>query len=106
MTTEKVDPTRLVRAKVDHPLHPAIRQVILATYGPPAVIADVFNELAGADAVVLFGSWAARYAGVPGRTPNDIDVLVTAHPTVRWWTMPPSAPSWRSASPSRPSGRT
>jgi hypothetical protein len=25
---------------------------------------------------VLFGSWAARYLGEPGRAPNDIDVLV------------------------------
>jgi hypothetical protein len=26
--------------------------------------------------VILFGSWAARYAGETGRAPNDIDVLV------------------------------
>jgi predicted nucleotidyltransferase len=41
-----------------------------------AVIASEFDTIAGADAVVLFGSWAARYLGRPGRTPNDIDVLV------------------------------
>lgn len=26
--------------------------------------------------MLLFGSWAARYLGEPGRAPNDIDVLV------------------------------
>lgn len=76
VATEKVGPTRLVRANVTHPLHDALRQIILATYGPPAVIADEFKVIDGAEAVLLFGSWAARYRGNPGRAPNDIDVLV------------------------------
>jgi len=74
--TRKTGPTRLVRANEDHPLYPAIRQLILGTFGPPAVIARTFAGLDGADAVVLFGSWAARYLGQPGRAPNDVDVLV------------------------------
>lgn len=76
VTSRKTGPTRLVRANQDHPLYPAVRQLILGTYGPPAVIAETFADLAGAEAVVLFGSWAARYVGQPGRAPNDIDVLV------------------------------
>ena len=76
VVTEKVGPTRLVRANVEHPLHGPLRRIILATYGPPAVIADEFADIDGADAVVLFGSWAGRYLGEPGRAPNDIDVLV------------------------------
>jgi hypothetical protein len=40
------------------------------------VIANEFNNIEHADAVLLFASWAARYLGTPGRTPNDIDVLV------------------------------
>jgi predicted nucleotidyltransferase len=76
VTTEKVGPTRLVRANTNHPLYDAVRRIILATYGPPAVIADEFRSIDGADAVLLFGSWAARYRGEPGRAPNDIDVLV------------------------------
>jgi predicted nucleotidyltransferase len=76
VTTEKIGPTRLVRANTAHPLYDELRRIILATYGPPAVIADEFEQVAAAEAVVLFGSWAARYAGRPGRAPNDIDVLV------------------------------
>ena len=76
VTTEKVGPTRLVRANVSHPLHDAVRRIIVATYGLPAVIANEFNNIEQADAVLLFGSWAARYLGKPGRAPNDIDVLV------------------------------
>ncbi len=39
-------------------------------------IADTFATLAGAETIVLFGSWTARYLGQAGRSPNDIDVLV------------------------------
>lgn len=76
VTTEEVGPTRVVRVNVTHPLHDAVRRIILATYGPPAVIGDEFEAIESADAVLLFGSWAARYLGQPGRAPNDIDVLV------------------------------
>jgi len=76
LRSRKTGPTRLVRANFDHPLYAPLRQIILATYGPPAVIADAFSHLRGARAVLLFGSWAARYLGEPGRAPNDIDVLV------------------------------
>lgn len=74
--SRKTGPTRLVRANEGHPLYPAVRQLILGTYGPPAIVAQTFADLTGAGAVVLFGSWAARYLGEPGRAPNDIDVLV------------------------------
>jgi predicted nucleotidyltransferase len=80
VTTEKVGPTRLVRANVDHPLYPAVSQLVLTTYGPPAVIAREFQGIQGAVAVVLFGSWAARHLGEAGRAPNDIDVLVIGSP--------------------------
>lgn len=80
VTTEKVGPTRLVRANPEHPLFDALRQLVLATYGPPAIVAREFEAMDGADAVLLFGSWAARYLGQPGRAPNDIDVLVIGSP--------------------------
>jgi hypothetical protein len=80
VTTEKVGPTRLVRANPDHPLFGPLSQVVLSTYGPPAVIARESQDIDGAEAVVLFGSWAARYLGRPGRAPNDIDVLVIGSP--------------------------
>ncbi|MGD9753791.1 MAG: ArsR family transcriptional regulator, partial [Acidimicrobiia bacterium] len=76
VTTEKIGPTRLVQANPGHPLYAAVRQLILATYGPPAIVAEEFASIEGADTVLLFGSWAARYLGEPGRGPNDIDVLV------------------------------
>lgn len=80
VTTTKVGPTRLVRANPDHPLYDAVRRLVLATYGPPAIIAAEFAGMDGVAAVLLFGSWASRYLGEPGRAPNDIDVLVIGNP--------------------------
>lgn len=76
VTSKKIGPVRNVKARVDHPLYDAVRRIIVATYGPPIVVAEEFARIAGARAVLLFGSWAARYLGEPGREPNDIDVLV------------------------------
>ena len=80
VTVRRVGPARLVRGNAAHPLFTPLRQVILATYGPPVVVAREFAGLDGAAAVILFGSWAARYAGEAGRAPNDIDVLVLGVP--------------------------
>ncbi|CDO91641.1 hypothetical protein BN1232_06360 [Mycobacterium lentiflavum] len=50
--------------------------VALLSFGPHEIIADEFADLPGAEQVIIFGSWAARYAGQPGPPPDDIDVLV------------------------------
>jgi hypothetical protein len=39
-----------------------VTQLTLVTFGPQTVVAGVFDGL-GADRVVVFGSWAARYHG-------------------------------------------
>jgi predicted nucleotidyltransferase len=80
VTTEKVGPTRMVKANSRHPVFTAISQVVLSTYGPPAVIAKEFHDIGGAQAVLLFGSWAALYLGEQGPAPNDVDVLVIGSP--------------------------
>ena len=66
---------RLVRANTTHPAAPALTQLLELTFGPRAVIAEEF-AIPGAQQVVIFGSWAARYAGRAGPPPHDIDVLV------------------------------
>lgn len=80
MRTEKVGRNRVVRADATHPLFEAVRRIVLATYGPPAVVRREFEGLDGVDAVLLFGSWAARYLGRPGRAPHDLDILVIGMP--------------------------
>lgn len=66
---------RLLRANTGHPASAALTQLLEVTFGPKVVVAEEF-ALAGAEHVVIFGSWAARYAGQAGSPPRDIDVLV------------------------------
>jgi predicted nucleotidyltransferase len=66
---------RLLRANTDHPAAAALTQLLEVTFGPKAVVAEEFT-LQGVEQVVIFGSWAARFAGEPGPPPRDIDVLV------------------------------
>lgn len=75
LATRKVGRARLVRANPDSPSVAPLTQLTLVTFGPQTVVADEF-ALLGAELVVVFGSWAARYHGVPGPLPADIDVLV------------------------------
>ena len=44
------------------------------------VVHEDEERLPGIDALYLFGSWAARYSGVEGQAPGDVDVLVVGHP--------------------------
>lgn len=67
--------SRLVRANADHPAAPALTRLLEVTFGPKSVIGEEF-AIEGAEQVVIFSSWAARYAGEAGPPPHDIDVLV------------------------------
>jgi predicted nucleotidyltransferase len=70
---------RLVKAG---PSQIAIRlaNLLLWSYGPKYVIAEEFAGIKGIDRLFIFGSWAARYHGVDGYPPQDIDVLVIGTP--------------------------
>ena len=52
----------------------------MRSFGPKQLLADALRDVPGIDAAYLFGSWAARYAGVRGPAPHDIDVLVIGQP--------------------------
>jgi predicted nucleotidyltransferase len=80
VSTRRSGNTRLVKANPANPLYEPYRQIILATYGPPAVILQELHDVKGIDQVYLFGSWAARYCGEAGPAPNDIDVLIVGRP--------------------------
>jgi DNA-binding transcriptional ArsR family regulator len=75
ITSRTLGRNRLVRANTSHPAAPALTQLLEVTFGPRAVVAEEF-AIPGAEQVVIFGSWAARYAGDAGPPPHDIDVLV------------------------------
>jgi len=53
-----------------------LANLLLWSYGPKFVIAEEFAGIKGIDRLFIFGSWAARYQGVDGYPPQDLDILV------------------------------
>jgi predicted nucleotidyltransferase len=79
VSSRRLGNTRLVSA-ADSPLTSPLTELLLRSFGPRQVVAEELAGLAGIEEAFLFGSWAARYAGQPGRAPADIDVLVIGQP--------------------------
>jgi hypothetical protein len=52
-----------------------LTELVSLAFGPQFVIAEEYASL-DARAVAIYGSWAARYEGVTGHVPHDVDVLV------------------------------
>ncbi|MFZ2175217.1 MAG: ArsR family transcriptional regulator [Rhodococcus sp. (in: high G+C Gram-positive bacteria)] len=75
ITSRSLGRNRLVHANTLHPASGPLKQLLETTFGPRAVITEEF-AIPGAEQVLIFGSWAARYEGEDGPPPNDIDVLV------------------------------
>jgi predicted nucleotidyltransferase len=79
--TRAVGPACLARADVGGVLYEPLSRLLLVAFGPAAVVGEEMAEVAGIESVWIFGSWAARYAGVDGPSPVDLDVLVVGSPT-------------------------
>jgi DNA-binding transcriptional ArsR family regulator len=70
----------MVRADTSNRLVGPLTELLLLSWGPSHVVAEEFAALNGAEEVLIFGSWAARYQQRPGKQPHDLDVLVVGHP--------------------------
>lgn len=80
VTSRQIGRTRLIRANTGNRYAAPIGHLVTLAFGPHSVIADEFAQIAGVSGVLIFGSWAARYHGVAGPPPNDVDVLVVGEP--------------------------
>jgi hypothetical protein len=58
--SRRIGSARLVRADTTHPLHRPLTQLITATYGPPAVIADAFGKISEIGSYGMVSSSASR----------------------------------------------
>ena len=73
----------MIRANADNRLIEPLAGLLFLSWGPRQVIAEEFAGLDGAERVLIFGSWAARYLQRQGPPPHDLDVLVVGRPTRR-----------------------
>ena len=80
LADREVGRTRLISANPASPLTGPLREILLVTTGPVALLAEEFAALDGVEAAFLYGSFAARVRGVEGPSPQDIDVMVVGTP--------------------------
>lgn len=71
----RVGRSRLVSADPANRYTRPLTELLTLAFGPHIVIGEEFRSLE-AIAVAIYGSWAARYEGIPGHAPHDVDVLV------------------------------
>ncbi|WP_204073613.1 helix-turn-helix domain-containing protein [Planotetraspora phitsanulokensis] len=72
----RVGNLRMVRADTDVVVARPLTELLALTYGPSAVLGEWLADVAGVEEAYIYGSWAARYSGEPGRVPRDVDVLI------------------------------
>lgn len=79
VVSRRVGNVRLVKSAESRDAE-LLAELLLRSFGPKQVVAEEFAHVKGIEQIIIFGSWAARYAGVVGQAPNDIDVLVLGKP--------------------------
>jgi len=78
---ERQGRTRILSANTESPVYEELTSLAVKTFGPAQLARDTFANLPGVSAVVVFGSWAARFAGRKGPAPRDLDVLLVGAPS-------------------------
>jgi predicted nucleotidyltransferase len=80
VTSRRIGRTKLVAANARAPFYGALLELVTIVLGPAAVLAEALANVGGITSAEIFGSWAARYHGEPGRQPADVDLLVVGSP--------------------------
>ncbi len=80
ITERRVGRTRVVSANPAGRYTRPLTELLTVAFGPHVVIREEFAGIP-AVGVAIYGSWAARYHGVAGPPPADVDVLVVGEPS-------------------------
>jgi DNA-binding transcriptional ArsR family regulator len=80
ITERRVGRTRVVSANPASRYIRPLTELLTLAFGPHLVIREEFAGIP-AVGVGIYGSWAARYHGVAGPPPADVDVLVVGEPS-------------------------
>lgn len=80
VTERRVGRTRVVSANPAGRYTRPLTELLTLAFGPHLVVREEFAGIP-AVGVAIYGSWAARYSGVAGPPPADVDVLVVGEPS-------------------------
>jgi DNA-binding transcriptional ArsR family regulator len=83
LTRRQIGRSAIVRANPANRATGPLAELLLLSWGPLHVVAEEFADLKGAEQVLIFGSWAARYLQQPGQPPHDLDVLIVGQASRR-----------------------
>jgi len=72
--------SKLLRANEASTYLAPLTELVLMSFGPPLVVGEEFAAVERVDELYIYGSWAARFEGVDGPPPNDVDVLIIGTP--------------------------
>lgn len=67
---------RTIRAVTGSPVHGPLTDLLGASYGAPHVISAELASVPGVLRVVISGSWAARFWGLPGPQPDTVNLRI------------------------------
>jgi len=81
--SERVGRQRLLRPNTESPYYADLHGLLLTAFGPATIVAPALADVPGVDEAFIFGSWAARYLGVSGPDPADVDLLIVGTPARR-----------------------
>jgi DNA-binding transcriptional ArsR family regulator len=76
LTDRRVGRSRLIRGNTTHPIYKPLSEIVLYGYGPATVLPSALAGIKGVESAFIYGSWAERYTGTPGKDPADVDVLI------------------------------
>jgi DNA-binding transcriptional ArsR family regulator len=82
IVSDRVGKQRLVRPNERSPFYPELRGLLLKAFGPGTILEPLIAEIPGIEDAFIYGSWARRYAGEAGITPEDVDLMVIGEPAV------------------------
>ncbi len=83
IASERVGKQRLLRSNPQSRYYPALQELLLRAFGPLPLLEQALLGQPGIELAFIYGSWAARYSGEPGKPPNDIDLLLIGTPDRR-----------------------
>ena len=80
VVTREVGRAKLVSADTNSVLNEPLTRLLLLSFGPVVVVTEELADIGDIEAAYIFGSWAARYVGQAGPSPQDLDVLIIGTP--------------------------
>ncbi len=72
----RIGRNRMISAEIENRIATPLTNLLALTFGPLPVLERELAGISGISSAYIFGSWAARYQGISGELPQDIDLLI------------------------------